>query len=267
MKRVLIPLVAFMGAAAWGVAPAQAQQSCPPGQTGNAPYCQTQPPPQPKPQPKPQPPRPAACDKFTSKLELARATFSRAARTISILAPITARASGSASVQLHAAGLRRTFSAPVDSANSRIRVTRRITRAQARLGTGILTFRYPGDADTRSQVVRLRAANNQANLEVTRPTITPNGVLQASGTITGRARGVVRVQIEYVNRLTGQTVTLENKARIANGRWRLNTQLSPTIRAQIAQRCGTVHSYTLFTGYFPLRIRGELESFEVLPAL
>lgn len=115
--------------------------------------------------------------------------------------------------------------------------------------------------------MRLRAANNHANLEVTRPTITPNGVLRASGTITGRARGVVRVQIEYVNRLTGQTVTIENKVRIANGQWRLNTQLSPTIRAQIAQRCGTVHSYTLFTGYFPLRIRGELESFQVLPAL
>lgn len=128
-------------------------------------------------------------------------------------------------------------------------------------------MRYPGDADTRSQVVRLRAANNHANLEVKRPIITANGVLQASGTITGRARGVVRVQIEYVNRLNGQTVTIENKARIANGRWSLNTQLSPTIRAQIARRCGTVHSYTLFTGYFPLRIRGELESFQVLPAL
>jgi hypothetical protein len=36
--------------------------------------------------------------------------------------------------------------------------------------------------------------------------------------------------------------------------------------AQIASRRGTVHSYTLFTGYLARRIRGEMRSYEVLRA-
>ena len=55
------------------------------------------------------------------------------------------------------------------------------------------------------------------------------------------------------------------RARIANGRWTLNAQLSATALAQIADRSGSVHSYTLFTGYLPRRMRGEMRSFEVLP--
>jgi hypothetical protein len=241
---------------AWGAAPAQAQQTCPPGQTGNLPYCVT-PPPLP----------PAACGKFTSKLSLARATIDRVRRTISILAPITRLASGNAQITLHAAGLRTTFSAPVDSANGRIRVTRSIARAQARLGTGILTIVYPGDADTRSQTVRLRAANSQASLNVVRPTITPAGLLRAEGTVSTRASGVVRVQTEFVDRVSGETVTFERNAPIQGGRWSLSVQIPADILARLLTRCGVVHSYTLFTGYMPARMRGEMRSFQVLPAL
>jgi len=259
MKKFSMLLTAVMAAGvAWGAAPAQAQQQCPPGQSGNFPYCQVVPPP---------PPPPAACSKFTSKLSLARATIDRARRTISILAPITRLASGTARITLHAAGRRTTFNAPVDSANGRIRVTRTVTRAQALLGTGILTINYPGDADTRSQVVRLRAANNPANLGAERPVITPTGSLRAEGTISAFARGVVRVQLEYVDRATGTTVTLERHAAIQRGRWSLNSQLPAQALAQILARCGTVHSYTLFTGYLPRRMRGEMRSFQVLPAL
>lgn len=255
MKKLPILLVAVLAAGvAWGIAPAAAQQqTCPPGQVGNVPYCET-------------PPPPAACGKFTSKLSLSRATISADKRTISILAPITALASGSANVKLQAAGVTTTFDAPVDSANGRIRVTHSVTRAQARLGTGILTFGYPGDADTRPQVVRLRAANNKAKLSGTRPTISAAGVLQAQGIVTIRAHGVVRVQLEYVNRVTGVTTTLEFHAPIQGGKWVLNVQLPAAVLAQIALRCGTVHSYTLFTGYFPRRIRGEMLSYEVLPS-
>lgn len=254
MKKLLLPLVAALAVgAAWGVAPAAAQQACPPGQVGNVPYCQT-------------PPLPAACNAFTSKLSLARATIDRARRTISILAPITRLASGSAQISLRAAGRTTTFSAPIDSANGRIRVTRTITRAQALLGTGILTINYGGDADTRPQVVRLRAANTPANLNVERPVITPTGFLRAEGTISSFARGVVRVQLEYVDRASGQTVTLERNATIQRGRWSLNAQLPAAVLAQIIARCGTVHSYTLFTGYLPRRMRGEMRSFQVLPS-
>ena len=271
MSKVLIALVAGIGVL-FIVAPAQSQQQCPPGQTGNAPYCQTPPgqtPPgqtPPRPTPPGQTPLPAACDKFTAKLSLARATFNRRNRTIDILAPITGRASGSARITLHAAGTKTTFSAPVDSQNGYIRVIRRIRAAQARLGTGILTINYPGDADTRPQVVRLRAANTPSNLELSRPTITTDGRLRASGTVSARSRGVVRVQIEYVNRAAGQTVTRQFKATINRGRWNLNVALPAAALAQIAARCGTVHSYTLFTGYIPRRIRGEMRAFEVLPS-
>ena len=156
------------------------------------------------------------------------------------------------------------FTGPV--ANSRIRITRGISPAQARLGTGILTINYPGDPDTRSQNVRLRAANTQANLDASRPAITSGGYLQASGSISSSARGIVRVQLEFVNRANGQTITNEFNAPISDGRCTLSVQLSAAIRALIAARCGTVHSYTLFTGYFPRRMRGEMESFQVLPA-
>ena len=56
----------------------------------------------------------------------------------------------------------------------------------------------------------------------------------------------------------------EFKARISNGRWSLNERLSQTVRTAIGQRTGTVHSYTLFTGYYQRRIRGEMRSFQVL---
>ena len=144
-----------------------------------------------------------------------------------------------------------------------IRFRKRIPAAQARLGTGILTLRYRGDADTRPQTVRLRAANRQAQLRLSRPRIA-DGRLRASGTVSDRARGVVRVQIQYVT--AGTTHTREFKARIDDVRWSLNEQLSATVRTAIAQRTGTLHSYTLFTGYLAQRIRGEMRSYEVLAA-
>jgi subtilisin family serine protease len=208
---------------------------------------------------------PAACGESTAKLSLARATYDRAKRTISILAPISRIASGSARITLHAAGTKTVFDAPIDSANGYIRVTRRITPAQARLGTGIVTIRYDGDADTRAQTMRLRAANSPARLRMTRPAITADGHLRAGGRVTSRARGVVRVQLEFVNRSDGAMVMVERTARIIDGRWSLNSRLPAGIRSQIALRCGTLHSYTLFTGYRQQRIRGEMRAFQVLP--
>ena len=207
--------------------------------------------------------RPPGCDKLPAKLALARATFSRGARTIDILAPITTRASGRVKISLRAARKFTNITAPIDSARRRIRIVNSILRSQAELGTGIITMTYDGDADTRPQVVRLRAANNKANLAVVRPTIS-NGFLRASGTVTSRAKGIVRVQLQYVNSADGQTVTLVRRAAIDSlGRWSLNSELSPAIQAQLAARCGTVRSYTLFTGYAPRRIRGEMKSLQV----
>ena len=213
--------------------------------------------------PPPVPPvQPPAGEKLPAKLSLARATINRRDRVLDVLAPITSLASGRVNVELHAAGRRYRFTAAVNSRDGRIRFRKRIPAAQARLGTGILTLRYRGDADTRPQTVRLRAANRQAQLRLSRPRIA-NGRLRASGTVSDRARGVVRVQIQYVT--AGTTHTREFKARIDDVRWSLNEQLSATVRTAIAQRTGTLHSYTLFTGYLPARMRGEMRSFQVLP--
>ena len=207
-------------------------------------------------------PAPAAASKLTAKLSLARATINRRDRVLDVFAPITSLASGRVDVELHAAGRRFRFTAPIDSTNARIRFRQRIPAAQARLGTGILTITYSGDADTRSQTVRLRAAFRPAVLRLARPTIASDGRLRASGTVSPLARGVVRVQLEYV--LDDKTVTRQFNARIANGRWSINQPLSQAVRDEIARRSGTVHSYTLFTGYLLARMRGEMRSFQVL---
>ncbi|MBA3746313.1 MAG: hypothetical protein H0W96_02330, partial [Solirubrobacterales bacterium] len=199
--------------------------------------------------------------KLTAKLALARATINRRDRVLDVLAPITSLASGRVNVELHAAGLRFRFTALLNSRDGRIRFRKRIPKAQADLGTGILTITYRGNADTRPQTVRLRAASQRADLRLARPTIS-NGRLRASGTVSRRARGVVRVQLQYV--AAGETHTREFKARIDNGRWSLNEPLSQTVSTAITQRSGTVHSYTLFTGYYARRIRGEMRSFQVL---
>ena len=198
-----------------------------------------------------------------SKLELARATVFRSAAVIDILAPITRRASGSIGLELFAAGRRHRWSAPINSAEGRIRNSESIPAAQAALGTGILTMTYPGDPDTRPQTVRLRAANVPAALDARRPTLTA-GRLQAAGTISRAARGIVRVQIQYFS--GGATTTLEKAATISNGSWSLDSLLTPQEQAAIVQRHGTVHSYILFTGFLPARMRGEMRSYQVLGA-
>jgi hypothetical protein len=96
--------------------------------------------------------------------------------------------------------------------------------------------------------------------------ITPSGVLQASGVISGRARGAVRVQLEWVNRIDGSLGTVERLTPVKSGQWRLSSLLAPDIRAQIADRCSNVQGTVLFTGYQPLLMRGEVLSMRVLPA-
>jgi hypothetical protein len=58
---------------------------------------------------------------------------------------------------------------------------------------------------------------------------------------------------------------ISSSGEIDDGRWEIDEALSAQVRDAIARRSGSVHSYTLFTGYFERRIRGEMESFQVLP--
>jgi hypothetical protein len=202
-----------------------------------------------------------ALQKFPAKLQIERARVERRERRLDVLAPITGLASGEVQVEFFAAKRRFSFTEKVAADDRRIKFRRSIPVEQARLGTGIVTINYPGDKDTRPQEVRLRAASQKANLQLKRPVI-EDGRLKARGTISDRARGVVRLQLQYV--VGGQTETVEVHGRIDEGRWTIDERLSDQVVQGIAQRTGSVHSYTLFTGYFPRRIRGEMQSYQVL---
>ncbi len=207
------------------------------------------------------PPPTAAAALRAAKLSLARARILRRDRILDVFAPITSLASGRVRVRLRAAGMTRSFGVQLREGAGRIRLRRRIAAAQAQLATGILTLSYGGDADTRPQTVRLRAAARSAELRVRRPAIS-GGRLRAVGTVSRRARGVVRVQLQVV--VGDDTRTHELRAPIRDGRWSLSERLAPAVRDAIARRSGTVHSYTLFTGDMRAGIRGEMRSFEVL---
>ena len=215
-------------------------------------------------EPPPPPPAPTlrvAGPVFPAKVEIQRARVMRRDRRLDVLAPITGRASGEVGVEFFAARRRFAFTEDVDSENSRVRFDRAIPAEQARLGTGIMTITYSGDEDTRPQEVRLRAASQPADLELERPRIDA-GRLKAQGTISDHARGIVRLQLQYV--ADGWTETVKLRGRIDDGRWKIDEALSQEVREGIARRTGTVHSYTLFTGYFERRIRGEMQAFQVL---
>jgi hypothetical protein len=74
----------------------------------------------------------------------------------------------------------------------------------------------------------------------------------------------VRVQLSWAT--GGQDRLLELDAKIRDGRWSLDEALPDADVQDIARRGGTLHSYTLFTGYLPARMRGEMRSYEVLGA-
>lgn len=262
MKRTFIALIAGMGVA-FAVATAEGQgPGYPlPSQTatsGPAPTTSTTTP--------PPPPDLANCSKQPAKMSIARAGFDRFKRTTSILAPITTLASGNAQIELLGARRITQFTLPVDSAKGRIRGTRGIDAAQARAATAILTLRYLGDADTRGQTLRLRAALKAVKLSSRRPTIDQSGLLIAAGAITKRALGVVRVQLEWVNRADGSIGVLERLAPIKNGRWGFKYAIPADVLSQIDTRCSTLQSYVLFTGYQKLLMRGEMRAFQVAPA-
>ena len=206
----------------------------------------------------------AVAGAFATKLEILRAAVRRAERRLSVLAPISGRASGGVRVAFRAAGRTERFTAEVDGANRRVRINRAIPAAQARLGTGILTMTYAGDEDTQPQEVRLRAASRQARLVADRPKLTGNR-LTAQGRISARARGVVRLQVLY-EPPDGPTKTLRFAGQIRNGRYEIDLRMPPKVVSEIAARRGVVHTYTLFTGYLPARVRGEMRSYQLLGA-
>lgn len=196
-----------------------------------------------------------------AKLSVARADVEGS--RLSVLAPISRLTSGDVRVGFEAAGRTTRFSSAIDANAGHVRFLRTLASDQARRGSGILTLTYPGNAATQPQQVRLRAARERAALAVTRPQVI-GGRLLAAGTLSTRARGVVRLQL--VLTAAGTTRTFEYKAAISGGRFRYEQPLPAEVLRLIGQRSGVLQSYTLFTGYLPARMRGEMKSYQVLPA-
>ncbi|MDQ3276502.1 MAG: hypothetical protein M3Q39_16115 [Actinomycetota bacterium] len=122
-----------------------------------------------------------------------------------------------------------------------------------------MTIRYLGDARTRPQEVRLRAAPRRAELDVEQASLIDDQ-LSASGSVTPQARGVVRLHLSYLDD-EGRPQEWTARARIApDGSWALDRNRVP----EAAARCGGYLS-VLFTGYFEQRLRGEMLAYELLP--
>ncbi len=202
----------------------------------------------------------AAGYQFPAKMRLSRARVLREGRRLDVVAPITSRAEGDVAVTFFADGRRDKFDGDVTQTNGPldvIRINKKITRGQAQLGTGIVLIDYQGDGDTRGQFVRLRAASQRAGLDVERISLQGDR-FSARGSVTRRARGVVRFRYSYLDSL-GREKVFTARAKIqGDGDWNLKNAQVPT---QLA-RCGGYLSVQ-FTGYFPRRIRGEQLGYEL----
>jgi uncharacterized delta-60 repeat protein len=200
--------------------------------------------------------------RWSPKLRVSRAQVLRSERLLDVLAPITSRASGQVDVAFRAAGRTTSFTAPITDGPvtlDQVRFREAIPREQADLGTGIVTLSYPGDGDTRPTEVRLRAARNAADLEVERLSLQGDR-LQANGTLTDRARGVVRLEFSYID-AQGLAQTWKANTEIQEGEWSLDGQVPPDL--------ATYGGYlsVLYTGNYDRRIRGEMTAYDLRPGL
>jgi hypothetical protein len=180
---------------------------------------------------------------------------------LDVLAPITSRArGGDVAVTYQGDGRSDTFDAEVTESGTEldhIRFREPITRGQAALGTGIVNLNYLGNAATRPEFVRLRAASQRAELEVEEISLIGDR-LSAQGSVTSRAEGIVRLLYSYVAP-DGSPQVHNARATIQDdGDWKLEGDQVP---AQLA-RCGGYLSIQ-FTGFFERRIRGEQLAYEL----
>jgi subtilisin-like proprotein convertase family protein len=203
----------------------------------------------------PPPPSPAPAARAPAKLEVRRAGV-RAGR-LDVLAQITARATGRVTVSYRSSRATTRLTVPI--AAGKIRVARALPASQRRKPTGIVTLTYDGSTAVQPDSLTLRAAGRKAGLVRRTSRIDGRGRLLVAGSISPRARGVVRIRFGYTM-AGGSIAVVDYSAKITRGAWSLAAPLVPA-----AARAGGQLSIQ-YTGYEPLGIRGEQLAKAVSPA-
>lgn len=189
-----------------------------------------------------------AAGPFPAKFRVRRARVDRG--LLDALVEVSARANGDAvRVSFIANGRRLVFTERVQE--GRLRFRKPLPKSQRSVSTGIMEIDYGGNQRVRPAEVRARAARRSAGFE-RRHLSLHGGVLRAQGTISRRARGVVRLHLS-----TAAGDRWSSQARLANGTWQLEETLPPGLRQG-------GYLTMQFTGYLPAHIRGAQIAKELL---
>ena len=182
-----------------------------------------------------------------AKLRIVRAHVRRG--KLDMRLGITSRATGRLRAVYHSRGRRTRFSLRIPpragSAPIAWTVRKRLPRGQRGKRTGIVTLSYAGNARVRPDRLRARVANRRAVLRRAMTAIDASGALVARGTVSRRARGIVRVRMEY-----SDADVLRYRARIRRGQWSMREPLP-------AKAASGGHLSIQYTGHERRRIRGE----------
>lgn len=185
---------------------------------------------------------------FPAKFRVRRARVERG--LLDAVVDVSARANGdTVRVNFIANGRRLVFTERIQE--GRLRFRQPLPKSQRSLSTGIMEIDYPGNQRVRPAEVRARAARHSARLE-RRHLSLHAGVLRAQGTISRRARGVLRFHLS-----TAAGDRWSFRAPVRNGTWRLEETLPPGLREG-------GYLTIQFTGYLPAHLRGAQIAKEVL---
>ena len=120
------------------------------------------------------------------------------------------------SIDYESSGRHTKFTVPITG--TQVKVRKKLPSSQPK-DTGITTVTYAGNSIVDPDDVRLRAADGKSLL-VRHDVDVSGGRLTVDGTVTSRARGVVRIRLGYA-KPDGSTGFLDWHATIDDGKWRI----------------------------------------------